>query len=230
VIVEITTAVVAGVVFVLALLFRTEIKKVVAWLVSFRRITKTADGYALEPGGEPQAALVEDTTGGAKVKAAQKSTSKSDLPDDESPDRWIELLADGRHDEASAWLEAKIAQTADEVERIRFQSFKGHVLFEKDPATGKRYFADLIRTHPDNEDAYHWHGLSYFFASLFNEAVDAFDAGLRRLPDSHRLIESKAEALTRSGRNAQDIEGCHRARSDTSVAIHSPGGGPGRER
>ncbi len=220
---DISTIVVAVVILILGFLFKAEVKKLISWLVSFKRISKTSDGYALEPGTEPPDRAT--TTNSAELERSRATKEIEPPAQDDvagNPEDWIDLSLRGNYEKALAVLERELAAAEDDGERIQIRSYKGNVLFERDAEEGKRYFEELILTHPANEHVYLWYSLSYYFSGGHSEALAVVDRGLERLPESVRLIEAKAETLVRSGREEAAIDVLRAAlrRHETSGSLY----------
>jgi len=199
------TTVVAVVVLALALMFRVEIKKLVNWVVSFKRLKKTQDGYSLEPGPEPE---TKDTTHfpESKIRAAELSgPAMESPPDSEEGFGWIGLMLNKKYSEAIARLDLELAAADDAEERARLRAFKGHVRYEENPAAGTRYFEEVIRDDPRQESSYHWFGFSHYLHDLYIDALSVFDRGLSVLPRSGTLIQAKADTLTKIGRTNEAV-------------------------
>ncbi len=76
---ELSGLIIAAIVFVLLLIFRPEVRKLVDWVVRLRRISKTRDGYAVEAGREPeQLPELQESKEERKITELQETVPTSD--------------------------------------------------------------------------------------------------------------------------------------------------------
>src|SRR5262249_40116745 len=103
-----SAAIIAIVVGVLLLVFRPEVKKLVDWIVGFKRLAKTANGFAvevLEPTVPPVIAVdrLEEA-----VLVTPKEISAPSESQDEGADNWAAAFFSKRYDDAVKFLDAEL--------------------------------------------------------------------------------------------------------------------------
>src|SRR6185437_1689986 len=114
------SVIITAIVALLLLFFRREVKALVSWVVGFKRLAKTKDGYALESSPEP-ISVVESTEirSLAVVAAVQLSTDGDALAVANEFRRglWASPLSERRYDEAIKLLQDEQDRTVDADER-----------------------------------------------------------------------------------------------------------------
>ncbi len=189
---------------ILLLVFRPEVRKLVDWVVHFKRIAKTKEGYSLESANQPERSPVPvvDSPREAAVAAEAVSTVSSQPGPTES---WYEAFVDNRYDDAVRLLETEHDQTADFERRVTIKSLIGHLKLRQDSAVGLAYFENLIREHPTNAQPYEWWAFAYRSRNLPEKCLAVIERGLGAVQEKARLLYAKSGCLRDVGRTDEAI-------------------------
>ena len=200
---DLSTLIIVAVAALLALIFRSEITKLVTWISTLRRIAaKTKQGYSLDA----EAAQPEIRPEGTETQQAQKAielqsgehSERTRAP--ESKPNWIAALFEKRYDDAVAALQEDLKRENDALERVRIRSWIGFVLFEKKQEEGAEYFERLIAENLTSLVPYQFMAMALQAADLNEESIKVADRGLSRLPSNLELTRLKADGLVALGR------------------------------
>src|SRR5688500_7216651 len=115
---DLAPLIITFVVAALAILFRHEVRKVIDWVVGFRQITKTKDGYSLvgSTDADRKTSEQQTRTDVAAVAIPSPTVSATTPQIDAIGGNWIESLGERRFDDALSQLkiEYEQAQNADD--------------------------------------------------------------------------------------------------------------------
>jgi tetratricopeptide (TPR) repeat protein len=191
---------------VLALLFfRGEVKKLVGWIVSFKKLSKTKNGYQALAEPEPSAVLPEPKGQLSGEKALQK-IENTEHKEEERKQSWIEAYSNNDYDKAIELLKDDLETETNAHRKDLLRAFVGAVKFKKDKKTGAEYFEDLIREQGPKKEAYYWYAFSFFQREDYETAIavakKGFDAP-ETWPDLHELC---ADCLVSVKREIEAIE------------------------
>lgn len=202
------TLVVSGVVALVVLVFRKEIVKLVDWVVSFKQISKTKEGYALIGATEPERQPPEQPT--REIAASATNVTKLPTAEIQTPEpddgNWLRDLTERKYDLALAHLQTRLQRAPDVDETARLRSFIAHVKFERDHAEGAREFEQVISEFPTKDYPYMWYGLSYGWRDLPGKAIDVLSRGLERADRKAPLWDSLSDMYVRLGDDDSAIE------------------------
>lgn len=199
--------IITAIIALLLLIFRPEVRKLVDWVVSFKRLAKTAEGYTIEA-TQPSVPAVVDEKREQTIVAAEPVAITAELVADETPavtERWVDALFEKRYDDAIRILEGLHAAATDVDERLTYKSAQGHVIFEKNAIDGLVYFDQLINEHPTKFQPYQWLALSYYWRGLLDKALEVLERGVARVDRKARLLDTKSDALVAAGRDEEAI-------------------------
>lgn len=190
----------------LLLVFRPEVRKLVDWIVGFKRLAKTADGYSVEAGVPTVApAALTEKREQVIVAAEPSESSPQTQATDIDPDDWVSAMLEKRYDDSLRLLETISRNTKTADDRVLHQSAIGYVKFEQNTEDGIAYFEELIREHPLQDEPYHWYALSYLWRELYDKALLILDRGLAASDRKWRLLDTKADCLVKLGRDDEAI-------------------------
>ena len=128
---------------------------------------------------------------------------------------WLERLRAKDYDGAIASLRTQIEALSGEREKVRLESFVGHVLMERDYATGISHYEELILRAPDHPLPYLWYGLTYHWDKSYTQAIAVYERGLARSDvQAASLLVAKGEALAKLGRRKEAISAFELAIAD----------------
>lgn len=197
----------ALVVFAL-ILFRKQVCKLVDWIVSFRRFSKTKNGYQASAEPEPRGLLPEPKEGlteEAVVKTIE--VTKQQEEGKEEKGSWIKaLFFEKNYDKAIELLKEKLEEETDAKERASLKGFIGYSKFMKDNKTGVEYFEDVIREHEANSNTYYWYAICYYDQEDYNATITIAKRGVDEFEEaSPSLYELYAECLVRLNRKIEAI-------------------------
>jgi tetratricopeptide (TPR) repeat protein len=186
-------------VIILLLLFRPEVRKLVDWLVHFKRIAKTKEGYSLESANQPERSpvLPLNSVQEAAVAAQAVSTASSQPCETES---WYDAFVENRYDDAVRLLESEHDQETNFERRVTTRSLIGHLKLRQNPAVGLAYFENLIGEYPTNEQPYYWWALAYRSRNLQEKCLAVIERGLGAVKRKARLLDLKSDCLRDVGR------------------------------
>ncbi len=196
-----TGSFIALIVAILLLIFRGEVRKLVDWIISFKRIAKTKEGYALESSREPEAAPPATAETSDQVQAAVEAVPPAAsriTPSD--ADTWPKAFNEKRYDAAIALLESDYENKSDPDGRLAVKSLMGYVRFEQAPAAGIAHFESLVRDFPTKYQPYHWWALTYLWKDLPEKCLAVLDRGLGAADKKAALLDTKSDCLARLGR------------------------------
>jgi tetratricopeptide (TPR) repeat protein len=189
------TLVVAG---VLLMIFRAEVRKLVDWLVRFRRVAKTREGYSLEGASEPEKERLPPADAARQLVESAEAVPPPGVA--ETTDTWYKAVADKRYDDAVSLLEAEANRTTDLETKVSTMSVIGHVKFKQNPTTGVAYFENLIREHPTRYQPYQWWALTYDWKNLPERCLAIIERGLGVVQNKTKLLNTKSDCLLDMGR------------------------------
>lgn len=198
----ITALVIFGLIF-----FRKEFRKLVDWIVSFKRLAKTKNGYQAsaepEPGGllpESKVELIEETATKSIVVFKQEEEAKKE--------DWVEVLFRKKdYDKAIELLKEELERETDTEEKLRIKTWIGYSKFKKDKKVGIEYFEELIREHEANSWTYYWYSLAYSGEENYITAMSVAKRGIDELEEAlPMLYELYADCLVRLNRKMEAIE------------------------
>lgn len=184
----------------LLLLFRKDIRTLIAWVVSFRRIEKTKDGFAISPdgGAEPPGPPI----------VAKESLMIAAIRDDDhalagevssategETDSWWKASGEKRHEDAIRLLEEEFDEETDPERRITLRGVIGNEYFSMSPEKGIAYFERLLVDNPTSATAYDWYALTFLWKDLVEKCLAVISRGLPFVSDKGMLLETKVVAL-----------------------------------
>jgi len=194
---------------VLLVVFRVEVKKLVGWVVGFRQISKTKDGYSLTGGLEPRPTMPEQPTA---VNIAADNTAimvvSADTPVPEvDPWGWISAMSEKEHDEAIRQLDEALKVTSDRERRIDLMAFKAHVAFDRSITDGCIEFEKLIAEFPTEETPYRWYALSFLWKDFPERALATVKRGIDNVTTNNgRLYDTLSDIHRRLGQDGLAAE------------------------
>lgn len=170
------------------LVFRKEFNKLIDWVVSFKRLTKTKDGYTASSSGEL----------GGKDETIPSSTellpgpvmmeiveSKQEAVQVE--ENWVTPFLAKDYSRAAEIIRGRISNEEDPKKRAEHRAVLGHVIYEQDRQKGLEYFEDLIRGGENERVVYSWYGFSLYWDGDYSKAVEIVQAGIRVHPSDPEL-------------------------------------------
>jgi tetratricopeptide (TPR) repeat protein len=189
------------------LYFRKEIRKLVDWIVSFRRIAKTKNGYEFAGSSQPEEKemppLEEDPLASVEV---DKKPAPEDMEGDQPKKKtWIRAFIKEEYDEAIQLLEAAIEETHEIDQRVRLKSIIGNARFIKNRDDGVSYFENLIAENKDSPHPYYWFALSHFSDEQYERAIVIIKRGLQAGVEVPNLITLHVSCLQKLGRTPEAI-------------------------
>jgi len=202
------TLIIAIVLFV----FRKEVPKIVDWVVSFKRIAKTKDGYSLEGSRAPEVAppvlseQKEQAIVVAEIVTETLTQPLSDSPSPESKERWVDALIAKRYDDAIVLLERESEASHDVDYRLTLEGAIGNVKFEESAAAGVEYFASFILQYPKKHQPYLWYALSFLWKDLPSRAEGILRVGLQSAERKALLYDTLSDCLLQLGRTSDALQ------------------------
>ena len=188
-----------GVIGVLLVIFRAEIHKLVDWLVRFKRVAKTREGYSLEGASEPEKTPVPPSQAASEL-VVERHEAVPPQAGAEAADTWYEAFLGKRYDAAISLLEAEAAAATNIEAKLTNMGLIGHIKFEQDPTTGIAYFERLIEDHPTKYEPYEWWALTYKWKHLPEKCLAVIQRGLEVVQEKAELLHTKSDCLLEIGR------------------------------
>lgn len=184
---------------ILLILFRAQIRQLVNWIVGFKRIAKSKEGYSLEGASEPEKAPVPVVDAPRDAVAAADAISTSSSEPGEA-DTWFKAYSENRFDDAVSLLEVEVQRATDVEVKSNFKSAIGYVKLEQNSAGGIAYFENLIREDPTKAYPYDWWAMQYLRWNLPEKCLAVIDRGLAAAHGKAMLLDTKSDCLLALGR------------------------------
>lgn len=191
------------IVLIISIIFRKEIKKLVTWIVSFRKVTKNEKGFSLNgySGKEPK--KIEPS----KLESKIAKTETDEIKKDEKKFNFYEQYALEQYDELITKLDDLINMTDDNEQLIKYKSQKCMVLFSVDRKKAKDYYIELKKLYPTNYLPYDYYARANYWGDKTDECLSILEEGLQNVLEKAQLITVKANCLVTIGdlENAKKI-------------------------
>ncbi len=182
--------------------FRRELNKLIDWIVGFKRLSKTKDGYSASAAPEASgAAQPDDTTD--KDQSVIKEAKETETNQQQAEPNWVKPFLEKDYDGACEVLRGIITDEHDPKKRHGHQAVLGRVLFEKDRLKGIAYFEELLKTRDTAATVYNWYALSLFWDNDYAEAQSVLAAGIKACPDDSKLPNLQGLVFHRQGNHAE---------------------------
>ena len=190
---------------VFLMIFRKELNKLIDWVVSFRKISKTNEGYsastALDSSGtrdaealtKPKESLVEQT----EVAESDSKEEKSD---------WITPYFAKKYDKACDILRDMITKEDDLQKKQEHRATLGFVLFRQNKKKGCEYFDELLKSNSDSKSIYHWYALSLSLSSNYEAAEKILRTGIVKSTENRELLDLLGTTLHEQSKDAEAVE------------------------
>src|SRR5947199_3949242 len=193
-----STLIITVIVAILMLVYRAEIRKLVNWVTSFKRVARTSEGFSIES-REPDVAPVQ-LEKREEVALARQVTEIKQLPagekhEEAQPEKWSRALSEKRYDDAIRLLGDEISKEEDPEKLLLKKSVLGYIKFEKDVGEGVTYFEKLISESPQAYQPYEWFALSYYWRGLNENALPVVERGLQSSQKKFSLLDLKTDCL-----------------------------------
>jgi tetratricopeptide (TPR) repeat protein/Sec-independent protein translocase protein TatA len=206
-----TSLLIILIIAIVLFMFRKEVPKLVEWVVSFRRIAKTKDGFSFEGSSAPELtpALSEQKEQAAVIAEIVTETLTSPLTTVPIPSpklRWVDALIEKRYDDATGLLEKELEVATDADHRLVIKGAIGNVKFEENAGAGVEYFENLILQHPKKPEPYRWYALSFLWKDLPSKAEVILRQGLQAVDRKALLYDTLSDCLTRLGRVSEALQ------------------------
>ena len=187
------------------LIFRKELNKLIDWIISFKRLSKTKEGYSASTA--PESPGTYDTQPSSKdrqsvIKQADVVASERREPDT----NWVKPLLAKDYDRACDILREMISREEDPQKKREHRAVLGHVIFEQDKQRGVEYFEDLLKSSDDSTDVYNWYALSLFWDSDYQTAEKVLCAGIQKTAYPRELQNLLALVYHRQGKEIEAID------------------------
>ncbi len=199
-----SSVIIAFIILIIVLCFRKEIKKLVDWIISFKRIAKTDSGYSIEGQTKPEELKKSQKNEvDIKIYTDVKSdilTEKIKEEKNQVKENWIEASSQGKFDLALSILNKQIEEANSSTDILKFNSYKGDVIFTKNREEGIKYFEELISSNPNVSKVYEWYGLSCYWNSHYEECLEIIERGFNSVENRTYLYTIKADCLYSMGK------------------------------
>jgi tetratricopeptide (TPR) repeat protein len=205
------TTLLTAVVVVFALwLFKEEVRKLVAWIVSFKQVKRTADGGvsllgAPDPDPQPSAAADESQRVKAIIDASADAVASAVVQADERKEEkktGIEEFVGKRYEEAIRLFKEDLDHTTDVKKKFDLQGMIAWARFHLDTNAGSAEFEALIKAAPARSEAYSWYAFALRYRELYDKALTVIEQGIQATKgvDRAELFKEKAQLLLARGK------------------------------
>ena len=194
------------VVFVGLLFFRKEVRKIVDWIIGFRKIAKTKNGYELSGPSEPRAKRIisEKEHQGPFVELGEKPSSVDIDSDQPQKAHWLTAFNAKEYDKAIELLEETIKETHDIDKQISVKSISCTIVFKKNKGDGVTCFERLISEYKHKEP-FDWFARCYFWDEQYEQSIAVIKRGLKEVEETSELTTLHAACLKKLGRDHEAI-------------------------
>ena len=183
------------------LIFRPELNKLINWIIHFRKVSKTKDGYSAsaDPGAlgatQPSNAADKDEFLIDEVKEAET--------DHQETTSWSYLFFNKDYDGASEILRDRISKKSDPKKRLVEQATLGYVLFSQNGQKGACYFEELLKAGETAAIVYNFYALSAMLDKDYDKAQTVLTSGIEAFPEATELLNLLGTVLHQQGKSAE---------------------------
>jgi tetratricopeptide (TPR) repeat protein len=152
----------------------------------------------------------QPSAGSAETNKPEEKTTMEKLSEEEEgkeqqEENWTVAVGEKRYDKAARLVRAQLKEAKTEPERERNKVYLALIEFEKDAKKGAEHFEELLRSYPKNSEVYSWFGYSYFWAELYDKALEIIERGIAESDHSGDLLGGKAQVLAKLGKRNDAI-------------------------
>lgn len=213
---------IAILIFISLIIFQKDLRKLISWIITFRKISKSEKGYSFEGtssnsdkseeiGSENE---VKEITG--KIDDKEKEEVEDSLEKD-----WFYYILKKDYRKAIEIAQKGLEESKDIEVKIRFKSLYGHTLFSKDFEQGKNYFDNLLLEHQSAEEPYRWYALSLYWNGLYIDCINIIEKAFNNVDDKTAFFTIKANCQHSMGKTSESIDTLKNAiKSKYSNDIH----------
>lgn len=136
------------------IIFRKELNKLIDWIISFKKLSKTNEGYSASTAIDSSG--TQETEPPSKLKESlveQTEVAEADSKDEKL--NWVEPFVAKKYDKACDILRDRIAQEDDLEKKQEHRAILGYVLSQQDMKKGVEYFDELLKSNTDSKTIYH---------------------------------------------------------------------------
>jgi len=172
---------------VFLMIFRKELNKLIDWIISFKKLSKTNEGYSVSTAIDSPG--TRDTEPPANTKESiVKQTEVAELDSKEEKSNWVKPLIAKKYDKACDILRDMISQEEELQKKQEHRATLGYVLFQQDKKKGIEYFDDLLKSNGDSKDIiYQWYALSLYWSRSYETAEKILHAGIAGSVENREL-------------------------------------------
>jgi len=202
--------------------FRGQITKLIDWIVQFRRVEKTKDGYAMHgaeplaqaPSTSPQEQKLLDAT----TMEARNSSQEANLLSARTigqiaeateviEESWVDAYTDKDYAKAVKLMQDEIDKSTEaEPPPNWIRSFQASLIFTLDAKDGIAQFTKLTEQFPGNHEPYVWWASSHRKIAQFDLALQVLDRGLLSVTNKSSILGEKVSTLRQADRIPEAIE------------------------
>ena len=194
--------VIAIIVFVLSIVFRNEIKKLVSWIVSFKKVTKSEKGFSLE--GYPE--IKDKQLESDKLELITDGADSIKINEEENTLGYWELYIADKHEESLKALEGLIKDTDDIDKIIKLKCQKCLILFFIDRKEANKLYNSLIKQFPDNYLPYDYYARACYWSGNNDDCLKILEEGLKIVKNKSQLLTVKSNCLITMGKISEAKE------------------------
>ncbi len=187
------------VVAIIFYIFRKELNKIIDWVVTFKRVAKTKDGYAASVTPEASGAPQPDDGAKDKKESVLKELRETETAPPVAEPDWFNSYYSGDYDGASEILLERIKDEQDPKKRFELECCLGQVYVVQDEQKGVDYFEKILKTKDTAATCYGHYALGFSFAGNYTEAQKVLSRGIRAFPDEVLLLVQQGSNLHRQG-------------------------------
>ena len=190
------------IVLVILLIFRKELNKFINWIIGFKRVSKTKNGYSASTAPETlEATQSADATDKGKLLIDEVKEAETDQQ--ETKPNWTYLFFKKDYDGASKIVRGLISKQSDPKKRLGLQAILGYVLFQQDNQEGVCYFEKLLEASESAAVVYLSYALSLTADKDYDKAHTVLTSGIEAFPEAAELPNQLGRVLHQQGKYAE---------------------------
>ena len=116
---------------------------------------------------------------------------------------WLRAFIQKDYAKASEILTERMAETQNEKELAKLDSWLGRVKYSIDAKDGAQYLEAVITKYPNSDDPYFHLANSHIGRHLLPEALEVLERGLQKVEEKSSLLRTKGRCLLEMGRESE---------------------------
>jgi tetratricopeptide (TPR) repeat protein len=190
---------------VLLMIFRKELNKFIDWVISFKKISKTNEGYSVSTAHDSLGSQDTETPAKPRVSLVEQTqVAKSDSKEEKSD--WFSPYLDKKYDKACDILRDMIEQEDDLQKKQEHRGTLGFILFQQNKTKGSEYFDEFLKSNNDSKSIYSWYALSLNASYDYEAAEKILHTGIVKTTENRELQDLLGTTLHEQSKDAEAVE------------------------